>query len=551
MREKEIQKQDLKLLFSRDTGNIEKRISIIIPTFNKRNFLKPCLFSLFNQTADKEDYEIIVVDDGSSDGTFELMQKTNPICSFRYYYFNRSDPNINRSGPARNIGISQSNGEIVLFIDSDMISSPDLIKSHIEAHKKKRNAVIGIRKYLYERDSEFLKSNPEVVNDFKKCLNFQNIIDEREPIFNLFNDNFNEMIAPWDLFYTCNASVRKEDIEQVGGFDDCFIYWGTEDKDLAYRLFKDGINIKLERKAVAFHLYHSNFSISDFSQYKKIRYNKEKFYKKYLDPTIKLIYEHIFTENPFNEIKVGYLCNNNCLYCSSLNKKIYMNKSLKEIKDELLEIKSRGNSEIILTGGEPTLRKDIRTILDIITKLGFKSLVLRTNGRFFKDRSNYDQFFSPFNLDFYFEIILFSHRPKIHDKITQVSGSFEETLNGIINLLQYKQKVKIIIPITKLNYKSVLKTVNYFINIGIYNIQILYPVQVNDSSSFMVNHCNITRFKELYPEFSKVVPYIYDTFNVIESLKNIVKITAKLHWIKEIYYDPSNKSSNFIVIRRQ
>lgn len=86
------------------------RFSIIIPNYNKSNYIKECLDSIFNQTIDKSKYEVIFVDDGSTDNSLEIV-KNYDIKLFR--------TNRKMAGGARNKGIENAIGEYILFLDSD------------------------------------------------------------------------------------------------------------------------------------------------------------------------------------------------------------------------------------------------------------------------------------------------------------------------------------------------------------------------------------------------------------------------------------------------
>lgn len=86
------------------------RFSIIIPNYNKEEYLKKCLDSVFNQTIDPSKYEVLFIDDGSTDNSLEIVKNYN----VKLFYTNRK-----MAGGARNKGIDNANGEYLLFLDSD------------------------------------------------------------------------------------------------------------------------------------------------------------------------------------------------------------------------------------------------------------------------------------------------------------------------------------------------------------------------------------------------------------------------------------------------
>ncbi|MBI4722151.1 MAG: glycosyltransferase family 2 protein [Candidatus Stahlbacteria bacterium] len=106
-------------------SNMKPKASVIIATYNRKELLRYCLERLLNQTT--PDYEIIVVDDGSTDNTSEL----NEIKRVRYFR------NANQMGQpfSRNKGIREANGEIIIFVDSDVMVGRKFIEDHISLHK--------------------------------------------------------------------------------------------------------------------------------------------------------------------------------------------------------------------------------------------------------------------------------------------------------------------------------------------------------------------------------------------------------------------------------
>ena len=109
-------------------------VSVVIPTYNRKERLKDTLESLFHQTIPKDQYEIIVVDDGSSDGTEELVQvmiKTSP-CSLRYF----KQKNQGQAA-ARNLGIKNAVAEIIGFTDDDCIVDAGWIQKAADYFKGK------------------------------------------------------------------------------------------------------------------------------------------------------------------------------------------------------------------------------------------------------------------------------------------------------------------------------------------------------------------------------------------------------------------------------
>jgi len=115
------------------------RVSVVVPTCNRRPILERCVKSLAEQTY--PNYEIIIVDDGSTDDTPEFLQQFaagHPELEFRHF---RNEPNLG-ANPSRNLGIRESTGEFVAFADSDCIAHPDWLEQLLRGFTSDRVAAV-------------------------------------------------------------------------------------------------------------------------------------------------------------------------------------------------------------------------------------------------------------------------------------------------------------------------------------------------------------------------------------------------------------------------
>ena len=104
-------------------------ISVVIPTYNRKLILKKCLFALENQLLNNSinSYEIIVIDDGSTDGTTKwIKENTEKLPHVVLYEQSHGGPAI-----ARNLGVLKSKNEIIIFIDSDLVVVNDFLINHV------------------------------------------------------------------------------------------------------------------------------------------------------------------------------------------------------------------------------------------------------------------------------------------------------------------------------------------------------------------------------------------------------------------------------------
>src|SRR5437879_1321693 len=101
----------------------EIKISVVIATFNRKQLLARTLPTLFNQDLPPEDYEVVVVDDGSTDGTAQLLHSFNPGCKLNIL----DQPNCGQA-IACNKGFLAATGELVLLLDDDIVCPPNLLR---------------------------------------------------------------------------------------------------------------------------------------------------------------------------------------------------------------------------------------------------------------------------------------------------------------------------------------------------------------------------------------------------------------------------------------
>ncbi len=181
--------------------------SVIIPTHNRREFLEYCLSYILNQTAD--DYEVIVIDDASVDGTDKVIAKYKmQDAKLRYIRLEK------QSGPyvARNIGIRKAKGEIIIFVDSDVLAHSRFVEDHIKIQKKHDKIILqGMVHHI------------------------------KHPGFYNFRFSFPNAIF-WGLLVSQNTSVKKKYLLEVDGFDeDMGGPIGFKDIELGLRLQKLGL----------------------------------------------------------------------------------------------------------------------------------------------------------------------------------------------------------------------------------------------------------------------------------------------------------------------
>ena len=201
------------------------KLSIIIPTYNRKDMLKECVHSLFKQTYSKNGYEVIVVDDGSIDGTDNLVQdiqKNNK--GIRYYKQENQGP-----AAARNLGASKSKGEILVFTDSDCVAPPEFLEKIIGCFKRHPEvSACGGQSVSIFTNSFFTGLSKYYETLYKKGKKKDKVFFQLEPIALVNSGRF---------------SIKKDIFQKVKGFNVKFKWSAGEDMDLGFKLLRNEYSI--------------------------------------------------------------------------------------------------------------------------------------------------------------------------------------------------------------------------------------------------------------------------------------------------------------------
>lgn len=212
-----------------------EKISVVIPTYNSWKTLKDCIYSIQNQTL--KPYEIIVIDNASTDGTPKNVKR-----NFRKVKLVQMDRNTGVSG-GRNAGIkaASKNSSFIFFFDHDMVADQKMLEELVGVTNKKRKNGIVTPKIYYWEDKNRIWSAGTGMNLLTGQVLFRGGQDEGQ-----FDKVEEVQVAPAAFL------VGKKVIEKIGGFDEK--YFATyEDTDFSFRARKGGFKIYYSPKAVAYH----------------------------------------------------------------------------------------------------------------------------------------------------------------------------------------------------------------------------------------------------------------------------------------------------------
>jgi GT2 family glycosyltransferase len=205
------------------------KISIIIPTVDRIKLLKKCLDVVSAQSVDKNTLQVIVVNDGGNHKLFAPLLS----CNFNFELKIIDLPFNKGPAIARNYGIDHADGEIIVFLDDDSLPHENWFKNLLEAWEK-MPYYDGIGGYLISpKDTTFIS---KISSDLDNWFLEQN--------------NYN---GESNFFGAGNASYKKNALKNIGGFSDCFKFASGEERDLNFRLIKNGAKLKIMRNILVFH----------------------------------------------------------------------------------------------------------------------------------------------------------------------------------------------------------------------------------------------------------------------------------------------------------
>ncbi|CRI58554.1 glycosyltransferase family 2 protein [Pseudomonas sp. CCOS 191] len=232
------------------------QMSVIMPVHAKPERLRLCLASLGRQH-ERCDFETIIVADAACPQVLELVAEAS-------FAQRLSAPGLGRAG-ARNLGASAAKGDVLLFIDDDVLILDGFFEAHLQAQAQQPGMVHGrIRELiaLCGRDdpSQGTIGCPPILPEALRQGRWtpQNSRLVASPLEQAA-EHPRRSEWPWLASAAANLSIHREDWHRVGGFDTVYgKRWGMEDLDLGWRLWRAGVPINLQTKACAYHLSHYN-----------------------------------------------------------------------------------------------------------------------------------------------------------------------------------------------------------------------------------------------------------------------------------------------------
>ncbi|MEK7431820.1 MAG: glycosyltransferase [Cyanobacteriota bacterium] len=279
----------------------EPEVSIVMPVYNRAKNLIHVLSALTKQTF--KNFEVVIVDDGSTDNTKEVINSFRDKLNIRYSYAGENKGF--RAARARNIGLSKVRGWLIIFLDSDIVTPSSYIDEHIKIHKKYDRILVDSFVYrMKEYKEEELGLIPEeYIPKYKDILN-----DDIKYEFNIFDRGY--PIEEGYFLDSNSLSIKKEHIIEEG-FDESFIGWGHEDTELGYRFASKNFGfVFIKENCESYHIFHYVSPEKD----NETKVNWKRLTKKYdlnswYNPLPKIVVDGMVNIINIEPEKYGLFCN--------------------------------------------------------------------------------------------------------------------------------------------------------------------------------------------------------------------------------------------------
>ncbi|MCX6802523.1 MAG: radical SAM protein [Candidatus Diapherotrites archaeon] len=204
------------------------------------------------------------------------------------------------------------------------------------------------------------------------------------------------------------------------------------------------------------------------------------------------------------DLKLGFKCNNNCLSCPAAHRRRLGDMSTEQAKEQILAGRKDGAIEVVLTGGEPTVRPDLVELVWFARENGYERVQLQTNARMLSYKSLAVKLVEAGVNDFC--VGLHSDTAEIQEFLTQCPGSFQQTIQGIKNLVALGQHVAINSVVHKLDFERLPKRAEMAVDLGVQQFQLAFI------------HCAGNAMKNidlLLPRKSEVKPFVHKALDIV------------------------------------
>ena len=254
--------EDLKNDFVNSNKKYSLGVSIIVPVYNRKDILAKTLAGIINQTYPANLIEVIIADDGSSDGVEAIIPEYANFLDIKYV---KQEDKGYRLSKVRNLGIKAAKHECIIILDCDMLPHPKLVESYMQyLHVTSEAVLIGYRRFVCtdELSAQEIKEDINLALDLPDIITNNPVItkrgsrgptkDWREEIYDK-TDFLKDLDFPFRVFCGGNVAFHKSLFVRTGYFDEDFQHWGGEDIEMGYRVYNNGYYFIPVKGAMALH----------------------------------------------------------------------------------------------------------------------------------------------------------------------------------------------------------------------------------------------------------------------------------------------------------
>lgn len=208
--------------------------TIAIPTYNRYDLLKISLEKIVNQIENLGNGELLVIDDASTDLTVDLLKEYSSKFTFFRYIISAKNNGISKT---RNLLLDNAKGKYIIFVDSDVIISDNLIKNHLN---------------ILENNPNVICQSQLIITDDLNKIKSANVLTDKSRAY----------------FDTANLSIERNKLIEAGYFDENFSGYGWEDLELGLRLKANGLKCIKKNYIYSYH-YQEKPNIKNIDSYIK------------------------------------------------------------------------------------------------------------------------------------------------------------------------------------------------------------------------------------------------------------------------------------------
>jgi glycosyltransferase involved in cell wall biosynthesis/peptidoglycan/xylan/chitin deacetylase (PgdA/CDA1 family) len=219
------------------------KISVVVATYNRCALLARTLPTLLDQNLDPTLYEVVVISDGSTDGTLEFLKQLNPRCGFQVLQLEQN----RGQSTAANAGARTARGELLVFLDDDIICDRGLLQAHLEAHRDGLDKLVFGPVYVSDESPNTLAT--EWTRRYTETYT-RRLQQTGRPVW------------PHDANVDANSSLPRTVFLAAGGFDETFLS-ARQNEELGSRLWHGGLRFEYAPHAITHQIFiKSNYTVA-------------------------------------------------------------------------------------------------------------------------------------------------------------------------------------------------------------------------------------------------------------------------------------------------